>query len=63
MYSKKSSTKNKHLEIKFNDRNQGDDKNAWGLGGGFLSFHLSFVFHPLSLVKSAALFRRSTSNT
>ena len=25
-------------------RNQVDDKNTWGLGGGFLSFYLKFVF-------------------
>ena len=29
-------TKDKHLEIKLYDRNQLDDKIAWGLGGGFL---------------------------
>ena len=27
------------LEIKFNNRNQVDDKIAWGIGGGFLSIH------------------------
>ena len=30
-------TKDDYLEIKLNDRNQVDDKIAWGLGGGFLS--------------------------
>ena len=27
-----ASTKDDYLEIKFNDRNQVDDKIAWGLG-------------------------------
>ena len=33
----------KHLDIKFYDRNQVDDKISWGLDGGFLSIHESFV--------------------
>ena len=28
--------KKDYLEIEFNNRNQVDDKIAWGLGGGFL---------------------------
>ena len=32
-----------YLEIYYNDRSQVDDKIGWGLGGGFLSIHLSFV--------------------
>ena len=32
-------TKDKHLEVKFNDRNQVDDTIAWVLGGGILSIH------------------------
>ena len=33
-----SSTKDEYLQSKFNDRNQVDDKIAWGLGAGFLCF-------------------------
>ena len=38
-------------EIKSNDKNQVDDKIEWGLSGGFLSFHSSFVcqYHSLLL--------------
>ena len=32
-----------YLDIKFNNRNQVDDKSAWELDGGFLSFLSSFV--------------------
>ena len=32
-------TKDDYLEIKFNNRNQVNDKIALGLGGGFLSLH------------------------
>ena len=35
-------TKDDYLETKCNDRNQKDYKIAWRLGGGFLSFPLSF---------------------
>ena len=38
-----SRTKYDFLEIPFNDRNQVYHKIAWGLGGGFLSIHSSFV--------------------
>ena len=38
-----SNTKNIYLEIKFIDRNQKDDKIAWGLDGMFLSLHSRFV--------------------
>ena len=38
------STKDKHLEVKFYDRNQVDDKIAWGLDGGILSIHSSSVY-------------------
>ena len=31
-----SFTKYNYLEIKFNNRNQVEDKMAWGLGGEFL---------------------------
>ena len=41
--STKTSTSGDYLEIKFNNRKQVDDKIAWGLGGGFLSFPSSFV--------------------
>ena len=34
--------RDKHLEIKFYDGNQADDKIAWGLGRGFLCIHSSF---------------------
>ena len=33
-----------YIEINFNNRNQVDDKNAEGLGGGFLSFNSSLFF-------------------
>ena len=36
-------SKDDDLEILFQDTNQVDDKIAWGLGQGFLSFHPSFV--------------------
>ena len=36
-------TKDDNLEIKCNNRNQVDDKIMWGLGGGFLSLHSSYV--------------------
>ena len=39
----KGIAKDGYLEIKFNDRNQVDDKIVWGLGGGFLPLHSSFV--------------------
>ena len=38
-----SSTKDDHLEIQFNNRNQLDDKIAWGIGGGFLFFQISNI--------------------
>jgi hypothetical protein len=48
-----ASTKDKHLEFKFYDRNQVDDKIALGLGGGILSIHSSFfimlILYPFSL--------------
>ena len=37
-----TSTKDNHLKIKFNDKNQVYDKIAWRLGGGFLCFHSIF---------------------
>ena len=40
-----------YLEIKFKDRNQVDDKNTWGLGGGLLSFPSSFVYKSNSLLQ------------
>ena len=36
--------KDNYFEIKFNSRSQVDDKIAWGLDGGFLSFNSSFVY-------------------
>ena len=36
------STKDDFLEIKFNDKNQVNDKIALGLDGGLLSIHSSF---------------------
>ena len=38
-----ASTKDDYLEIKFNNRNQVDDKIALGLRGGFLSLDSSYV--------------------
>ena len=38
-----ANTKDKHFEIRFCDRNQVDDKIAWGLGEGFLLNYSSFV--------------------
>ena len=38
-----SNTKDDHIEIKFNDRNQVHDKIAWGVGGGVRCLHSSFV--------------------
>ena len=38
-----SSTKDDYLEIELNNRNQVDDKIAWGLGGEVLSPYLNFV--------------------
>ena len=35
--------KDNYLEIQLSDRNWVDDKIAWGLDGGLLSFHSSFV--------------------
>ena len=36
-------TKDEDLEILFSDKNQVDDKIAYWLGEGFLSFHSSFI--------------------
>ena len=36
-------TKHDYLEIKFDEKSQVDEKIAWGLGGGYLSFHASVV--------------------
>ena len=36
-------TKDKHLEIKFSDKNQVVDKIVWGLSGCFQTNHLSYV--------------------
>ena len=36
-------TKDNYLDIKFNNKNQVDDKIAWGLGGGFLFLDSSYV--------------------
>ena len=38
-----SNTKDDHIKIKFNDRNQVYDKIAWGEEGGGRCFHSSFV--------------------
>ena len=37
--------KDEDLEILFKDKNQVDDKIAWGLGEGFLSFHSCYVWN------------------
>ena len=37
------STKDDYLEIKFNNRNQVDEKNVWRQGEELLSIHSSFV--------------------
>ena len=51
-----TSTKDYHLEIKFNDKNQVYDKIAWRLGGGFLSFQVlsanTISFLPVPLIKT-----------
>ena len=41
--STNASTKDKHFEIKFYDKNQVDGKIAWGLSEGFLLIHWSYV--------------------
>ena len=39
-------SKDNYLEIKFDNRNQVDDKIVWELGGGILSFHSWWYFIP-----------------
>ena len=53
--SKMQETKDNHLEIKFEDRNQVDDNIAWVLGGEFLNFSfqfckLMFSFFPQNIL-------------
>ena len=38
-----SKHKDKHLEMKFYDGTQANDKIAWGLGGRLQNNHLSYI--------------------